>query len=179
MERMVLADDIQSWRKILHGMELAYELAHGEQCAVVAEHKHPGMPSIVQTRPILPSFSPPANENEGMRLLFTLNTIESVLNKILYIKAEYPFCKIVFDSPQLEPLYLQIGVQDLVHYFSEAQLMRVHRSHLINPKKVLCLEKRQRDFVIWMKDRRHATESLPVGRSFVTELRQKCGDWFR
>lgn len=71
------------------------------------------------------------------KLLGPLYRIKKDLPQLYYIKAESPYCYVYTDSEDKGVYKLRISIHALEEYFQEKDLLRVHRSYLINPKKVI------------------------------------------
>jgi DNA-binding LytR/AlgR family response regulator len=59
-------------------------------------------------------------------------------------------------------------------YFDERLLLQVHRSYLVNPKKVINAIKRSRD--VWVLNM--GQEEIPIARQYLSRLRLEFAHWF-
>lgn len=73
------------------------------------------------------------------KLLGPLYRIKKDLSQLYYIKAESPYCYVYSDSAEKGVYKLRISIHALEEYFQEKDLLRVHRSYLVNPKKVISI----------------------------------------
>ena len=64
--------------------------------------------------------------------------------------------------------------------FTGKELYRVHRSYLINPKKVIGTQKRgARDYWVSLKDTSGAPILLPIARSYLDQCMREHAEWFK
>ena len=106
--------------------------------------------------------------------------IASMLDRILYIQADSPYSIVVLDAREEETIKFRIAFARLEACFSEDSLLRVHRSYLVNPNRVMEVTKKsERDHEVLLKDYRNETLRLPVGRGQIRQIRERYSDWFK
>lgn len=109
-----------------------------------------------------------------------IKKVEQILAEILYVNAEARDSILIFDADSNITLPLKISVQDLEAFIPNNRLMRIHRSYLINPEKVLCITKKSvHDYEFWLCDRAHKTATVPIGRSYLERLFEQHPLWFK
>ncbi|MCP4757045.1 MAG: response regulator transcription factor [Proteobacteria bacterium] len=107
------------------------------------------------------------------KILESITLIKRKLDDILYVKSEPPYCGVVCDSPDSDPILLRASIQNLELFFSDSELIRVHRSYLINPHKLVSVDKKGvRDYVIRLRHHTGQTASIPVSRSYQAILKR-------
>ncbi len=111
-------------------------------------------------------------------LFKAVNIIEPFLDRVLYIKSLPPYCTISFDSPQETDKEIRISLNRLADYFAESQLLRVHRSIMINPLKVERVEKKGRNHYVKFLNSCQTGAEIPVSRSFVQTKKSQFPAWF-
>lgn len=107
------------------------------------------------------------------QLLSELYEIASRREKIHFIRADKGYSGI-YASDLRAPHYITLRLRAIRMYFDERQLLQVHRSYLVNPKKVLNASKRGRDgWVLNIGD-----EAIPIARQYLVRLRSDFAHWF-
>ncbi|MDH5561029.1 MAG: LytTR family transcriptional regulator DNA-binding domain-containing protein [Deltaproteobacteria bacterium] len=123
-------------------------------------------------------------DKEQLEVLYKVN---KCLDNIIYINSESPYCKIVCKhckfadnmSEKISTLRFRITIDCLQSYFCVDELLRVHRSFMINPKKIVGISKKgNREYKILMPILGNDIEYIPVGRSYQTKLKAKLPNWF-
>ena len=115
------------------------------------------------------------------QLVQVLPIIQPNLSKISYISSASPDCSIYFEN-EAKPHEVKILISSLDLYFSDESLLRIHRSYLINPKKIVSIKnqyvgnKRYRHEVVIRHKMRHVT--LRVGDSYVQKLKKTLPQFF-
>ena len=107
------------------------------------------------------------------QLLSELYEIASRRDKILFIRADKGYSGI-YASDLRAPLYITLRLRAIRMYFDERLLLQVHRSYLINPKKVSSASKRGRDS--WVLN--VGQEAIPIARQYLSRLRTDFAHWF-
>ncbi|MBM5571286.1 hypothetical protein GM173_06790 [Deefgea chitinilytica] len=107
------------------------------------------------------------------QLLSELYEIASRRTKILYIRADKGYSGI-YASDLRAPQYITLRLRAIRMYFDEHLLLQVHRSYLVNPKKVTGASKRGRD--VWVLN--VANEEIPIARQYLSRLRLDFAHWF-
>jgi signal transduction histidine kinase/CheY-like chemotaxis protein len=115
------------------------------------------------------------------QLVQALPVIQPSLTRISHISAVSPYCHIYFEH-QSEPKEVRISLSNLDLYFNDTSLLRIHRSYLINPEKIIEIKKR---FVGSKKYRYEAiigTKSnlffLRIGDSYIKKLKRIFPQYF-
>ncbi|MBF0238242.1 MAG: LytTR family transcriptional regulator [SAR324 cluster bacterium] len=156
-------------RKIIKGMELVYDELGQHLVAVIPGD---GVGSLKENSKI-------QDASEYMKKLLAVNKIELLLDRVLYIHVESPYCRVVLDSKNNTEIDVRITLETLEHYFGEKALVKIHRSYLVNPKKVVCAVRRGvRDYEIWLRNRTPQKVVLPLARSYLEKIQQKAPKWF-
>lgn len=105
--------------------------------------------------------------------------INQYFSSILYIQSIFPYCKVVCKSNETDTLLLRTTLKNLEANFHEKDLLRVHRSYLINPLKAISFQKKgTQDYTIVLKDNDAQTIQIPVGRKYHTTLKRLNPKWF-
>ncbi|MBU3917206.1 LytTR family transcriptional regulator, partial [bacterium] len=103
--------------------------------------------------------------------------ISTNLNDILYIKTESPYCRIFFRSQKSSPKLLRTTLHSIEFHFKSKDLLRVHRSYLINPKSVLSAFQKNREHSVLLKGKRKNIV-IPIGRSYYKKLSETYPEFF-
>jgi two-component system sensor histidine kinase ChiS len=114
-------------------------------------------------------------------LVAVLPEIQPNLARITHITAASPYCSVFLEN---EPIAreVRITLSSLDLYFSDELLLRIHRSHLINPHKLIGIQKRlvgnrkyKYDAVVGYKDRLF---SLRIGDNYLTKMKRYFSHFF-
>ncbi|NQU64607.1 MAG: response regulator transcription factor [SAR324 cluster bacterium] len=98
--------------------------------------------------------------------------IQRKVSDVLYVKSDSPFCNIITVSKIYSPDRIRITIQALDRIFNGKDLIRVHRSYLVNPKKITSVNlKRNHEYKIDLKGHKNRSISIPVGRSYQQTLK--------
>lgn len=108
------------------------------------------------------------------QLLAELYEIASRRDKLQFIRAEKGYSAIVAQDLRA-PAYITLRLRAIRLYFDEAQLIQVHRSYLVNPKKVKGAQKRGREGWVLLA----ANETVPVSRQYIARLKRDYPQWFQ
>jgi hypothetical protein len=107
------------------------------------------------------------------QLVQALPDIQPHLTKIIYISSSAPICSIYIDQ-EPNPKEVKISLSSLDLYFNNSSLLRIHRSYLINPNKIITIKKQfvgnkkyRYEAVVGQKNR---TYNLRIGDSYVKKL---------
>ncbi len=123
------------------------------------------------------SLLPPGKEKK--QLFQAMNELEQRLEKVLYLQAKGHTCHLVLDSAQESSFDLRISLHQLEPYCKDHLFLKIHRSYLIIPERALYITKKTtRDYELWLKEYSHHPISIPVGRSYLPQLRKIHPDWF-
>lgn len=109
------------------------------------------------------------------QLLGELHTIAQAKEKLRYIKAERGYSGLYLDG-QTEPSYILMRLTGIKLYFDNQALLQVHRSWLVNPNRVVCLEKLVK--AKWQL-RLDTGEVVPVSKSYVQWIQQHFPHWWQ
>lgn len=106
--------------------------------------------------------------------------VQHNLKQIVYIKSESPYCYMHFDvSNATEIEKIRTTVQALSDYFEENILIRVHRSYLVNSKKIESITfQKNNELKILLKKSEKQAVSVPVGRSYHAKIRNIFPNFF-
>lgn len=89
-------------------------------------------------------------------------------NKLLYLKSDDNYIKIIFLSGnEIRSALLRKKLSDAEKEFP--QLIRVHRSYLVNPLTILKVDMKSKAKKVYFE----ANESVPVSNSFIVNLEDK------
>ena len=107
------------------------------------------------------------------QLVQALPDIQPHLSRIIYISSSAPICSIYIDH-EPNPKDIKISLSSLDLYFNNTSLLRIHRSYLINPNKIITIKKQfvgnkkyRYEALVGQKDR---TYNLRIGDSYVKKL---------
>ncbi|WP_348945866.1 glycosyl hydrolase family 18 protein [Chitinibacter sp. FCG-7] len=107
------------------------------------------------------------------QLLAELYEIASRRDKLQFIRAEKGYSAIVAQDLRA-PAYITLRLRAIRLYFDDSVLIQVHRSYLVNPKKVRAAQKRGREgWCLLIGD-----ELIPVSRQYLPRLRLDFPAWF-
>lgn len=105
--------------------------------------------------------------------LSELYEIASNKEKIEYIQADKGY-SFIYLSDRKEPKCISMRLRVIKQYFDDDELIRIHRSFLVNPKKVYSARKvTLKRFELLLNNR-----TLTVGRSYLETLQQLYPYWF-
>lgn len=105
--------------------------------------------------------------------------ISQYFSSILYIHSQFPYCKIVCLSTEINPMLIRTSLKELEKQFKENDLLRVHKSYLVNPIKIVFIRKKgTQDFEITLKDNENNIALIPAGRKYHTLLKNLNPSWF-
>ena len=93
--------------------------------------------------------------------------------QIKYLKAESGYTGIYLQSKK-EPRYISMRLRTIKLYFDDSFLIKIHRSYLINPKKVNHVQqiaKLKYNLII-------GSEKLPISRTYISSLKGLYPHWF-
>lgn len=115
--------------------------------------------------------------NEGESDVF--QKISHYFSSILYIHSTFPYCKIICKAEETNSLLLRTTLKELEKKFAGQDLMRIHKSYLINPIKVVSIAKKgSQDYEAILKDNDDKIVKVPIGRKYHTELKKMNPRWF-
>lgn len=98
--------------------------------------------------------------------------VQRKLADVVYIKSDSPYCNVISAGKQREKDRLRVTIQALDDYFGGKKLVRVHRSYLVNPKKIISVNRQKNnEFKIMLKGYGNGPIAIPVGRSYHSKLK--------
>ncbi len=104
------------------------------------------------------------------KLVAVIGQVQPRLFEITHIKSTSPTLEIHFDSDK-RPEYIKgCSLEKLNLYFRESALIRIHNSYLVNPLKVIALQKTSKSRLL--KLQLTSGEVIPVGPTYVEKIRQ-------
>lgn len=105
--------------------------------------------------------------------------INHYFSSILYIKSRFPYCEIVCKSQEINPVLLRTSLKDLERQFKGKDLLRIHKSYLVNPIKIVTIKRKgAQDYEMVLKDNDDNTVSIPIGRKYHSTLKKLNPAWF-
>lgn len=105
-------------------------------------------------------------------LLSELYEIASQKDHIKYIQADKGYSGIVCDNK--ETIYLSLRLKNIKLYFKDESLLQIHRSYLVNPRKVLRVVQLSKiKYEIALE-----SDRLPIARTYVPMLKESFPHWF-
>ena len=106
------------------------------------------------------------------QLLSELYEIASQKDHINYIQADKGYSGIVCDNK--DTIYLSLRLKNIKLYFKDESLLQIHRSYLVNPRKVLHVVQLSKvKYEIQLEG-----ERLPIARTYVSMLKENFPHWF-
>lgn len=107
------------------------------------------------------------------QLLSELYEIASRKDKLSYIKAENGYSGIYMPN-QADPTYLSLRLKTIKMYFDDDALLQVHRSWLVNPKKVIRIQQISKlKYEVEVDN-----QKIPIARPYIPVLKQHFPHWF-
>lgn len=126
-------------------------------------------------------------------LISTIHEINTFLDNIVYVKSESEYRRFFVDKEINNPLlhdaqnglwikdYL-ISMNDIQNYFSEVNLLRIHRSCFINPKKIINIKRKKPtspDFLAYLQTDSGYVVTAAIGRSYLPIIKESCARFFQ
>ncbi|MDO6445991.1 glycosyl hydrolase family 18 protein [Colwellia sp. 1_MG-2023] len=106
-------------------------------------------------------------------ILSELYELTSNKDKVKYLKAESGYTGI-YSQGKKEPRYISMRLRTVRLYFDESFLLQIHRSYLVNPKKVTKVKQVSKlKYVVVI-----GAEELPISRTYIAELKGLYPHWF-
>lgn len=129
-------------------------------------------PSYVQS--MLSQIQQTQNNLESLfeddKLVSVIGIVQPRLSEITHVKSASPTLELHFDSDK-RPEYINgCSLEKLSLYFKESLLVRAHKSFLVNPSKVVSLQKVSKSRLLQME--LSTGETIPVGRTHVEKISQ-------
>lgn len=105
-------------------------------------------------------------------LLSELIELSTNKDKILYLKADGGYTGIYLQGKK-DPSYITMRLRNIKQYFGDDYLVQVHRSYLVNPRRVIKLEKLGKmKFELTLDEAK-----VPVSRTYIPVLKQSHPEW--
>jgi len=107
-------------------------------------------------------------------ILAELHELTRNKDQIRYLKAESGYTGIYLQSKK-EPRYISMRLRTIKLYFDDSSLIQIHRSYLVNAKKVSHIEslsKLKYNMII-------ENEKLPISRTYISSLKEMNPQWFK
>jgi len=105
--------------------------------------------------------------------------ISQYFSSVLYIHSTFPYCKIICKAGETDSLLLRTTLKELEEQFDGEDLLRIHKSYLINPIKVISISKKgSQDYEAILKDNDDKTVKIPIGRKYHSSLKKVNPEWF-
>jgi chitinase len=125
---------------------------------------------IYQTQMIQKAIKSLVKEPTILAELYELTRFK---DQIKYLKAESGYTGIYLQSKK-DPRYISMRLRTIKLYFDDNSLIQIHRSYIINVKKVSHVEsisKLKYRMVI-------GSEKLPISRTYISSLKETYPHWF-
>lgn len=125
---------------------------------------------VYQTLMVQKSIQALLNEPSILSELYELTSSK---DKINYLKAESGYTGIYIQGRK-EARYISMRLRTVRLYFDESFLIQIHRSYLINPKKVSHVRQVSKlKYVAIM-----GNEELPISRTYIASMKSLYPQWF-
>jgi chitinase len=106
-------------------------------------------------------------------MLAELHELTRYKEGIQYLKAESGYTGLYLQGKK-DPRYITMRLRTIKLYFDDTAFIQIHRSYLVNPKKVSHVESVSKlKFELVIGDNK-----LPISRSYITLLRTTYPQWF-
>ncbi len=108
-----------------------------------------------------------------------IQKISQYFSSVLYVQSTFPYCKIICRAEEQDAVLLRTTLKELEKQFDGQDLLRIHKSYLVNPIKVVSVSRKgSQDYEAVLKDNEEKTVKVPIGRKYHTSLRQLNPKWF-
>lgn len=108
-----------------------------------------------------------------------LKKVSRYTNSVLYIQSEFPYCLVVCNINNDPPLKIRGILKKVEESLKDENLIRVHRSYLINPDKVQSIERKgNQDIELLLVDNNEQTVIIPVGRKYQKYIKNRFSKLF-
>ncbi len=105
--------------------------------------------------------------------------ISQYFSSVLYIHSNFPYCKIICKAEETNSLLLRTTLKELESQFDGQDLLRIHKSYLVNPIKVVSIcRKGSQDYEAVLRDNDDKIVKVPIGRKYHSSLRKLNPKWF-
>ncbi len=105
--------------------------------------------------------------------------ISQYFSSVLYVHSTFPYCKIICKAEETDSLLLRTTLKELEKQFDGHDLLRIHKSYLINPIKIISISKKgSQDYEAVLKDNEDKTVKVPIGRKYHSSIKKINPNWF-
>lgn len=105
--------------------------------------------------------------------------ISQYFSSVLYIHSTFPYCKIICKAEESNSLLLRTTLKELEKKFDGQDLLRIHKSYLVNPIKIISIAKKgSQDYEAMLKDNDDRIVRIPIGRKYHSSLKKLNPKWF-
>ncbi len=105
--------------------------------------------------------------------------ISQYFSSVLYIHSNFPYCKIICKAEESNSLLLRTTLKELENKFDGQDLLRIHKSYLVNPIKIISIAKKgSQDYEAMLKDNDDQVVRIPIGRKYHSSLKKLNPKWF-
>lgn len=105
--------------------------------------------------------------------------ISQYFSSVLYIHSTFPYCKIICKAEETNSLLLRTTLKELEKQFDGHDLLRIHKSYLVNPIKVVSISKKgSQDYEAILKDNEDKIVTVPIGRKYHSNIKKVNPKWF-
>lgn len=121
----------------------------------------------------------PLSSEQETSFLTQLKKFSRYTNSVLYIQADFPHCSVICKKDEESPLKLRGTLKKVEESLKEENLIRVHRSYLINPDKLQSVKKKgSQDMELYLIDNNDQTVIIPVGRKYQKLIKSNFSKFF-
>lgn len=159
----------QGHEKIINANEFIIEIVTDKE--LNSEEEQLIQVLIYQTQMIQKAIKSLIKEPTILAELYELTRYKDQIN---YLKAESGYTGIYLQSKK-DPRYISMRLRTIKLYFDDSSLIQIHRSYLVNAKKVSRIEsvsKLKYSMVV-------GSEKLPISRTYITSLKENYPHWFK
>lgn len=105
--------------------------------------------------------------------------ISEYFGRILYIKAQFPICEVYCNTKEDPAMVVRTTLKQLEDSFNEKFLLRVHRSYLVNPEKIVGISKKGvQDYEMQIVDVKENILNIPIGRKYHEDMANRFPKFF-
>ncbi len=108
-----------------------------------------------------------------------IQKISQYFSSVLYVQSTFPYCRIICKAEENDALLIRTTLKELEKQFDGQDLLRIHKSFLVNPIKVVSVSKKgSQDYEAVLKDNNGKTTKVPIGRKYHSSLKKMNPIWF-
>lgn len=104
--------------------------------------------------------------------------IKRKLKRISHIKADSPYCDICHFDGSHKSFRVRIPIKLLEELFLETDLVRVHRSYLVNVKYINALFYQDNNYEVLVSRNKQAPLAIPIGKQYRDNLKKRSPSLF-